>query len=264
MNVQNRKTKIDLLLLQAELVWESPEANRRHFEQRISSVEEPVDLIVLPEMFTTGFTMHPKPIAEAMQGPTIRWMQQMAQQKGAALLGSLVIEEAQQYYNRFVFATPEGVLFTYDKRHTFTMAGEHLAYTSGTDLGVVNYLGWRICLRICYDLRFPVWSRNQNNYDLLVYVANWPKPRISAWDTLLEARAIENMSYCVGVNRIGTDPNGHNYPGHSAVYNGLGASIADPYLGDPNSLRASLDWEALEVLRNQLPFLEDRDEFRLH
>ena len=113
-------------------------------------------------------------------------------------------------------------------------------------------------------MRFPVWSRNQNNYDLLVYVANWPKPRISAWDTLLEARAIENMSFCVGVNRIGTDPNGHDYPGHSAVYNGLGISIADPYLGDPNSLRASLDLEALEVLRNQLPFLEDRDGFRLH
>ena len=264
MKVQDRKTKLEVALLQADLIWESPQANREHFDQRISELAPGTDLIILPEMFTTGFTMQPQNGAEAMDGPTIGWMKNWANQTGAALLGSLVITSNNTFYNRFVFVTPTGRVETYDKRHTFTLAGEHLAYTAGKEAGIVTYKGWRICLRICYDLRFPVWSRNQSAYDLLIFVANWPQPRIRAWDTLLQARAIENMAFCIGVNRTGSDPNGHQYPGHSAVYNGLGDSISSPVKGDAQTFRAVLDLLELQALRKQLPFLEDRDEFDLH
>jgi predicted amidohydrolase len=152
----------------------------------------------------------------------------------------------------------------YDKRHTFTLAGEHIAYQSGIKDGIVEYLGWKICLRICYDLRFPVWSRNTHNYDLLIYVANWPKPRIQAWDTLLQARAIENLSYVVGVNRIGEDEKEHQYPGHSAIYDALGNSLSGKISSEQKLITAELDYLELQEHRKRLRFLEDQDSFHLY
>ena len=253
-----------LSLLQIPLVWEAPEENRKAIEKLLFTITEKSDLIFLPEMFSSGFTMQPELVAETMEGPTVRWMLDMAQKMNAAIGGSIVIQEATHYYNRFLFVSPEGELQFYDKRHTFTLAGEHKAYTSGKNDGLIDYKGWKICLRVCYDLRFPVWSRNTSDYDLLVYVANWPKPRIHAWDTLLKARAIENMAYCIGVNCVGIDPNGNQYPGHSAAYDSLGNLISNQIFEVKSVLSASLYRESLKTERRSLPFLKDRDTFNLN
>ncbi|MCL4151052.1 UNVERIFIED_CONTAM: hypothetical protein GTU68_054534, partial [Idotea baltica] len=216
---------LEVACIQTELIWENPKENRAVFEDKINQLAQ-VDLIILPEMFSTGFTMNPSSVAESMDGLTVQWMVKMAQSTDAAIMGSLVIKEKGHYFNRLVFAEPSGEIKQYDKRHAFTLAGEDKAYTVGQDKLIITYKDWKICPMICYDLRFPVWSRNRNEYDVLIYVANWPKPRILAWDTLLKARAIENMSYCVGVNRIGQDINGYEYIGHSAVYGPLGEELS--------------------------------------
>ena len=254
---------LTIALIQAELIWENPTQNRLHFSKKIAEITERVDLIVLPEMFTTGFTMNPYVVAETMHGETILWLQKLAQEKKCAITGSLIIKEDKQYYNRLVFVFPTGEIKTYDKRHTFTLAGEDKVYTAGKEKLLVAYKGWKICPLVCYDLRFPVWARNVENYDLLLYVANWPKPRISAWDALLKARAIENMSYCVGVNRVGKDVNNYEYVGHSAVYDSLGNCISNI----PASVEAvgivTLNAEHLKGTREKLQFLSDRDSFSL-
>ncbi|HBK70487.1 MAG TPA: amidohydrolase, partial [Flavobacteriaceae bacterium] len=212
------KNILKITIIQSELVWENSAQNRQVFLEKIKSISEVVDLIILPEMFTTGFTMNPEKVAETMDGETIHWLKYLAKEKNTAITGSLIIKEGNKYYNRLVFVHPTGEIKTYDKRHTFTLAGEDKIYTAGNKKLIVAYKGWKICPMICYDLRFPVWSRNTDDYNLLIYVANWPKPRITAWSTLLKARAIENMSYVVGVNRIGADDNGHEYSGNSAAY----------------------------------------------
>jgi omega-amidase len=257
------KSKLHCTLLQVPLEWEAPEKNRALLENYLQSVGV-TDLILLPEMFTSGFTMHPERVAEPMKGYTLNWMQQWAQKKGALVGGSLVIEEQGQYFNRFVMVGSQGCVSYYDKRHTFTLAGEDKAYTTGTNTGLFEYNGWKICMRICYDLRFPVWSRNTSDYDLLIYVANWPKPRILAWDTLLQARAIENMSYVVGVNRVGTDEKGHEYPGHSAAYDALGHCCSEGDSTAQGVHSATLDYQELQAHRKKLRFLEDRDNFDLY
>lgn len=245
------------------MVWENPVQNRIQLAEKINSISQPVDIIVLPEMFTSGFSMNPSAVAETMDGETVLWMKDLASKKQAAITGSFVIKEVGQFYNRLLFVHPDGVIETYDKRHTFTLAGEDKVYSSGTKKLVVNYKGWKICPLICYDLRFPVWARNVENYDILIYVANWPKPRVNAWDALLKARAIENMSYCIGVNRVGSDGNNHEYSGHSAAYDVLGNRMDNiPY-----------DLECVEIVtliksdlknhRTKLNFLEDRDRFSL-
>ncbi len=211
------KNILKITIIQSELVWENSAQNRQVFLEKIKSISEVVDLIILPEMFTTGFTMNPEKVAETMDGETIHWLKYLAKEKNTAITGSLIIKEGNKYYNRLVFVHPTGEIKTYDKRHTFTLAGEDKIYTAGNKKLIVAYKGWKICPMICYDLRFPVWSRNTDDYNLLIYVANWPKPRITAWSTLLKARAIENMSYVVGVNRIGADDNGHEYSGNSAA-----------------------------------------------
>ena len=247
-------------IIQSELIWENPKANRNQFEEKINSITETVDLIILPEMFSTGFTMRPEHVAETMQGKTVVWLQSLAKEKNVAITGSLVIVEDEKYYNRLVFVFPSGEIQYYDKRHLFSLAGEDKIYTKGKDKLIIEYKGFKICPLICYDLRFPVFSRNVEGYDFLLYVANWPKPRINAWNALLKARAIENMCYVVGANRIGEDQNNHVYNGNSQVIDYLGETLAEA-----NEMEGifitNLDKESLETSRNRLGFLNDKDNF---
>lgn len=249
-------------LIQSSLFWENPKANRNHFEEKINAISESVDLIVLPEMFTTGFTMKPNDIAETMQGETIAWIQSLAKARNLAVTGSLIIKENDNFYNRLVFVFPSGEIQFYDKRHLFTLAGEDEVYTAGNKKLIVEYKGWKICPLICYDLRFPVFARNVEEYDLLIYVANWPKTRITAWDALLKARAIENMSYTIGVNRIGKDDNKFEHNGHSQVINFLGDYILEPV--EPKGVFiVELNKSELLLARKKFNFLNDQDKFVL-
>lgn len=254
---------LKVAVLQSHLYWEDATKNRQAFTQKIEALQEPVDIIILPEMFTTGFTMNATSVAETMDGETMTWMKQLSSKTKSAIMGSFVVSEQGNFYNRLVFMMPDGSHRTYDKRHTFTLAGEHKMYTAGTKKEVITYKGWKLCPQICYDLRFPVWSRNVENYDVLIYVANWPKPRINAWDALLKARAIENMSYCIGVNRVGEDGNGHEYPGHSAVYDALGEKIDTIENNIEQSAIITLYKDHLHKYRQKLNFLNDRDSFSL-
>lgn len=249
-------------ILQTELIWEDPEANRQRFTQKLAVLPQ-TQLIVLPEMFTTGFSMNAEKLAEPKEGPTLKWMQGQAQKLNAAITGSLIVEDAGAYFNRLYFVFPDGTYQTYDKRHTFTLAGEHKVYTRGTQKCIIEYEGFRICPQVCYDLRFPVWARNVEDYDVLLYVANWPEKRTQAWDTLLKARAIENMAYCIGVNRIGSDGNGHPYVGHSAVYDVLGNRISQEDWESEFSQTLLLSKAHIQEVREQLQFLNDRDSFTL-
>jgi len=254
---------LHIAAIQARLLWEEPEQNRYNFEQVIDQLSSDVDLVVLPEMFSTGFTMKPQQVAETMEGETVGWMKHIAISKEMALVGSVVIEENGNYYNRAIFVHPDGSLEIYDKRHAFGLAGEHEEYTSGKKKLIVNYKGWKLFPLICYDLRFPVWSRYDDDYDALIYMANWPKPRILAWDSLLRARAIENMSYCIGVNRVGVDENQYEYIGHTSVYDFLGEKIADTQEGKEEFLTCRLVKSELEKTRAKLNFLNDRDTFEI-
>jgi predicted amidohydrolase len=223
---------------------------------------EEVDLIVLPEMFSSGFTMQPKAVAEQMEGETLSWLHHLAKAKDCAITGSLVIEENGKYYNRLVFVSPDGGIKTYDKRHLFTLAGEDKVYTAGTEKVIIEYKGFKICPLICYDLRFPAFSRNQEAYDVLLYVANWPKARVNAWDILLKARAVENMCYTVGVNRIGTDHNQLDYVGHSQVVDYLGNYVLEPQESDGVYI-ITLDKPKMLENREKLAFLDDQDAYQM-
>jgi len=251
---------LHLALLQLNLHWHSPDANRAHIEEQLRQVEG-ADVVLLPEMFTTGFTMEAPTYAEPMNFHTCRWMRLMAAHTGAVIAGSIIVKEQKQYYNRLLWATPDGEVLHYDKRHLFRMAGEHEVYTPGSFLPIFNLKGWRIAPFICYDLRFPVWSYNRNAmYDLAIYVANWPQPRIGAWDALLAARAIENAAYVAGVNRSGMDPNGVFYPGHSAVYDFKGQVLAQA--GEEETiLRVTLTKAALDDFRQKFPVHLDSDDY---
>lgn len=247
--------------IQTELNWEQPKVNRDRFSQLMNDID--ADLVVLPEMFSTGFTMNPEAVAESMDGPTIDWMKACAQKYNFALVGSIVIEEAEQYYNRLVFVHPDGTIETYDKKHLFTLAGEDAAYQAGTEKLIVEYKRWKICPFICYDLRFPVWARNVEDYDLLLYVANWPAPRIHAWNTLLQARAIENMSYCIGVNRVGVDVNDYVYSGHSGAYDFLGEILHKTQPENEEVFVVDLSKQSQEEARKRLNFLNDKGTFKI-
>ncbi|WP_338407327.1 nitrilase family protein [uncultured Flavobacterium sp.] len=251
-----------IALLQTTLIWENPKANRNHFEEKINAITENVDLIVLPEMFTSGFTMNPSTVAEPMNGETILWLQSLAKAKNSAICGSLVVTENNNFYNRFVFVFPSGEIQFYDKRHLFTLAGEDKVYTKGNQKLIVDYLGLKICPLICYDLRFPVLARNIEDYDLLIYVANWPKPRINAWDILIKARSVENMCYTIGVNRIGFDNNNFEHVGHSQAVDFLGNYILEPQETE-GVFVVELNKEKLIETRKKLGFLNDRDSFEL-
>ena len=251
-----------IALVQTSLIWENPTENRSHLAKKITGFMEEVDLIVLPEMFSSGFTMNPKVVAETMQGETILWLQHLAKAKNCAITGSLVIEEKGNYYNRLVFVFPTGEIKTYDKKHLFSLAGETEFYAAGKDKLVLEYKGYKICPLICYDLRFPVFSRNVENYDVLLYVANWPKPRVNAWDILLKARSVENMCYTIGVNRIGKDHNHHEYVGHTQVIDFLGDYVLEPQEADAVFI-VELNKAKLIETRNKLAFLNDRDRFEI-
>ena len=251
------------VILQVDLAWENREQNLRIFSEKIKEINEEVDLIVLPEMFSTGFSMNAAALAENVNGPTVEWMQESAKKINAAITGSIIIKENSHFYNRLFFVFPNGTYKTYDKRHTFTLAKEDQTYTAGKKRLIVEYKGWKICPLICYDLRFPVWARNTVDYDLLIYVANWPETRIHAWDILLQARAIENMSYCIGVNRTGLDGNDYRYNGHTAAYNCLGKNLCAPDRSSEFTEIVSLDRTSLTETRDKLKFLQDRDSFNL-
>jgi omega-amidase len=251
-----------IALIQSFLSWENPKSNQNYFEVKINAITEKVDLIVLPEMFSTGFTMNPSVVAETIQGETVLWMQSLAKAKNSVITGSLIIKENDNFYNRLVFVFPSGEIQFYDKRHLFTLAGEDKVYTAGKEKLIINYLGWKICLLICYDLRFPVFSRNTEDYEVLIYVANWPKPRINAWDILLKARSVENMCYTIGVNRIGFDNNNLEYIGHTQAIDYIGNSILEPQEKEGVFI-VELNKEKLLKSRKKFGFLNDKDSFEL-
>lgn len=254
---------LSIMGIQADLAWENPIENIQNFETKINEFDKAVDIIVLPEMFTSGFTMQPNHVAESMNGTTVLWMQNIAKEKQLAITGSLVIKENGNYYNRLLFVQPSGKIDYYDKRHSFTLAGEHKAYTSGNKKIIIDYKGWKICPLICYDLRFPVWARNTESYDLLIYMANWPITRIKAWETLLKARAIENMCYTIGVNRIGIDANDYKYSGNSIIVDFLGEEISNLQPNKYGFIYFTLNKKEQTNVRNKLGFLNDRDTFKI-
>lgn len=255
---------LKVALLQTDVVWQDAEQNRINFSSKIYELNEKVDLIVLPEMFSTGFSMKPHSVAESIHGETVRWMLKLASEKNAAICGSVIISEATNFYNRFVFVYPSGEINFYNKRHLFSLAGEDEVYTKGEEKVVIEYKGWKICPQVCYDLRFPVFARNVENYDVLIYVANWPKLRINAWDALLKARSIENMCYTIGVNRIGEDGNSLEYNGHSAVYDCLGEKQSTKTEEVAFIEVVELQKKHISVTRNKLNFLTDKDVFDIN
>lgn len=255
--------ELKITIIQSELIWEDPDANRKNFDKKIEEVPADADLIILPEMFTTGFTMQVKNVAETMQGKSIKWMLKKASENNAVLMGSVIIEEQKKYFNRYIVAFPSGEIKYYDKKHLFTMAGENRVFTAGSEKLLFTYKSFRICPLICYDLRFPVWARNSDNFDLLIYVANWPKTRINAWDTLLKARAIENLCYSIGVNRVGTDKNNLIYNGHSVVNNALGETLLQFKESQELTKSIILFKEHINETRRKLSFLDDRDNFEI-
>lgn len=260
---------LKITIIQSDLHWEDVGANLAMFEEKIWQIGESTDVIVLPEMFTTGFTMSAPKLAEHMNMRTFKWMRQMADQTGALILGSFIANVHDRFYNRLLWMEPGGTFKTYDKRHLFRMAEENQVFTAGESLLIGHWKGWRICPLICYDLRFPVWSRNRWNaslkkptYDLLIYVANWPRVRSTAWETLLKARAIENLSYAVGVNRVGLDGNGIEYNGLSAFIGPKGDSFFS--VEDVEAIKTmSLNAHALQAYRDKFPAFMDADDFTI-
>lgn len=260
---------LTIAYIQSDIYWENIDANLAMFEEKIWQLDGQVDCIVLPEMFTTGFSMAPGLLSEPMNSKTFRWMKQQAAQTNALIIGSYIVTEKSHYYNRLLAVKPDGLYHQYDKRHLYSPAGENISYTSGENKIVFNWRGWNICPLICYDLRFPVFSRSIKTsdqiyeYDALIYIASWPKPRIKAWDILLQARAIENLSYVVGVNRLGKDGNGMDYPGHSAVYNFKGEALSSALSSEKNAI-VQLPAEELLAFRKKHPFQLDSDSFTIH
>ena len=257
-----------IALVQTNLHWQEKTSNLAQLEEKIWNLKGTCDLIVLPEMFPTGFSMDSASLAEPMNLQVHKWMKQLASQIGAVITGSVIISEGGKYFNRLLWVNPDGTTASYDKRHLFRMASENTSFTDGTQLPIFELKGWKICPQICYDLRFPVWSRNRwtegkASYDLLMYVASWPAARISAWDILLPARAIENLSYCLGVNRIGLDGNQIAYNGHSAAFDFKGEKVAD--LEELEQIQLiQLDHTALADYRSKFPAWQDADTFTLH
>ncbi|GET35114.1 hydrolase YafV [Prolixibacter bellariivorans] len=251
-----------ITLIQPNLYWESPEENREHISEMMNSISGNTDLIVLPEMFTTGFTMSASALAEPMKGKTMEWMKAKAAELNAAVCGSVIIEDEGGRYNRLLFVQPDGSYTSYDKRHLFFIEGEIGVFEPGKERVIVNFRGWRIALYICYDVRFPVWSRNRKDTDLALYVANWPASRTQVWQTLLKARAIENQIYVAGVNRIGSDGNEIDYCGDSLVVNPRG-EVMSRLENREEVVTETLSMERLENFRVKFPVGNDADDFRL-
>ncbi len=255
--------QLHLTLIQPDIVWEDKPANLLQYETIIAGIHGHKHIVVLPEMFSTGFSMAPERLAEPMDGPSVKWMVDIAVKNRCILVGSLIIEEDGKYYNRLLWVQPDGKIGTYDKRHLFAYGSEDKHYTPGNKRLIAQVNGWRINLQVCYDLRFPVWARNQGDeYDVLLYVANWPEQRSLAWKTLLQARAIENQSYVVGVNRVGIDGKTNNYTGDSTVFGPLGETIWQ-CSGEKACHTVTIAKEPLQKVRSNFPFLNDADKFLL-
>ncbi|MCK3686067.1 amidohydrolase [Maribellus sp. YY47] len=249
---------LKITIIQPDIIWENITANLEKYSRLIGDVIQP-DLIVLPEMFTTGFSMNPEKHKEPMNGPTISWMKNIAKEKDASVVGSLIVEENGLIYNRAVWVFPDGEVKSYDKRHLYTMGKEHLYYEAGRSKTIIEYKGWKFCPLICYDLRFPVWARNAEDYDVLIYMANWPSPRHHVWKNLLVARAIENQCYCVGINRSGSDGAGLSYKGNSACVSPKG--FAD-FMPEEESVQTfEISYSDLHKFRKSFPLLDDKDSF---
>jgi predicted amidohydrolase len=262
-------------LIQTTLHWEDKKANLAMLEEKISSIREKTEVVVLPEMFSTGFSMKPQQLAETMEGETVQWMKRVAMERKVILTGSVIIQEdgsgtaGPAYYNRLLWMLPNGQCGVYDKRHRFAYAGEDAQYTAGNKRLIASVKGWKINLQICYDLRFPVWARQdpfaneeEPEYDVLVYVANWPERRSHAWKTLLQARAIENQCYVIGVNRVGDDGNTIYHSGDSMVIDAMGEVVYTKNR-EEDIFTITLDKSNLQTIREKLPFLKDADEFWL-
>lgn len=253
---------LNVTIVQSDLLWHEAAGNRERFTATIDKLKDPTDLIVLPEMFTTGFSMHAPELAETMDGESIAWLRETAARHNASVCGSLIISEQGKYFNRFVCASPSGELHSYDKRHLFRLADEQNHYAPGSEFVTFAIDDFRICPLVCYDLRFPVWSRNRDCYDLLLYVANWPSRRHRAWETLLRARAIENLCYVAGVNRVGKDGNDIPYRGGSAIIDYLGNDLAN--LGDrAGAATVELNLDELTSFRERFAFHKDADKFAI-
>ena len=244
-------------ILQRDIVWANPAKNIERAERAIRG-NIGADLYVLPEMFSTGFCTEPEGIAESCDSDTLKWMRRKAAEIDAAIAGSIAVEQEGKYYNRFYFVKPDGSVTYYDKKHLFTYGGEHLRFTAGEERVVVEWRGVRILLEVCYDLRFPIWARNRGDYDMILYVASWPTPRVAAWSSLLVARAIENQCYVAGVNRVGTDP-ACEYCGGSVIIDSYGRTIAACTDNTECEATAEVDMEALEAFRKKFPVLKDAD-----
>lgn len=261
---------LSITTIQTSLHWENKESNILMLEKKILGIKEKTNIVVLPEMFTTGFSMKPEILAEKMDGASVSWMRKIAKEKGVILTGSLIIEEEGKYYNRLIWMLPNGQLGHYDKRHCFSLAGEDQHYTPGSKRLIASVGGWKINLCICYDLRFPVWTRqviqeepeteSGPEFDVLVYVANWPEKRSHAWKTLLQARAIENQCYVVGVNRIGNDGNELYHVGDSMIVDPLGEKMYHKE-HEEDVHTTTLEKSVLDEVREKLPFWKDADNF---
>ncbi|CAN5895472.1 amidohydrolase [soil metagenome] len=258
--------------VQSPLFWEDRKANLHMFGEKLRAIEEPIDLLVLPEMFTTGFSMNPVKLGEPTDGPTLEWMRTQAVIYNTVVTGSFIAFEKGNYFNRLLWVRPDGSYEQYDKRHLFRLAGEEKKFTPGTKKIVVDLHGWKVCPLVCYDLRFPVWSRNRwmqnenqltSEYDLLLYVANWPERRSTAWKTLLMARAIENLSYVVGLNRIGNDGDNVLYTGDSAIIDFKGDHIKTAIISREEIISEKLSYQLLEEFRQRFPAGMDGDEFKV-
>ena len=251
---------LNLTLLQTDPVWQDPATNRRQLTEQLAPLAGQTDLIILPEMFTTGFSMEAKQLAEPHNGTTVEWMHTQAQKLRAPICGSIIVADGEHYYNRLYWVEPGGRTLHYDKRYLFTPGGEHEHYSAGTERLIVDYRGWKICPLICYDLRFPEWSRNDadDSFDLLIYVASWPAARAHDWRTLLAARAIENQCYVAAINRVGEDGNGLRYRGDSCVIDPGPGGVIVTAAGVETTLTAAIDREGLLEMRGRLPFLGDR------
>jgi omega-amidase len=263
-----RMSSLSITTIQTNLFWEDKEANLRQLAEKIYAIEERTEIVVLPEMFSTGFTMQPQLFAETMEGESIEWMQRIAADKRIVLTGSLIIKEEDRYYNRLIWMLPNGQYGYYDKRHLFAYAGEDQHYAAGNKRLIASVKGWKINLQVCYDLRFPVWARQHigeqavPEYDVLIYVANWPERRSHAWKTLLCARAIENQCYVVGVNRVGTDGKNINHSGNSLIIDPLGEVLYHK-ADEEDVFTIHLEKERLDEVRAKFPFWKDGDDFKI-
>ena len=255
---------LKISIVQTDIAWENKQENLRMLREKLHALRGTTEIVVLPEMFSTGFTMKSREFAEPVSGITVRILKELAADFQLALCGSFICSERSNYYNRAFFITPEGEEFYYDKRHLFRMGNEAEYFSAGNNKLIISYRGWNIGLLVCYDLRFPVWSRNVNNeYDLLIYMASWPQARRLAWDTLLCARALENMCYVCGVNRIGVDGNKLIYNGGSVVFSAKGEVLASVPDGEEGIETVSLSLISLQQLRDKFPVWKDADAFRL-